>query len=101
MHSSIEAKLPVTDSHGFIDEIRKKTHGLVNPILEVLGWQMLQEDPFFVPTDQKDLEKFGASVDKPNLAKKFINMTRKRKGLITDEVLIESGNKQDNRSKKK
>ncbi len=40
-------------------------------------------------------------VDKPNIAKIYINKTRLRKGLITDEKLVKDADKQRNLKKMK
>lgn len=40
---------------------------------------MLDEDPFWVPTTEEELEDLGEKADKENLARKYMDMVRKRK----------------------
>jgi ribosome assembly protein 1 len=46
---TISALLPVAESFGFSDEIRKKSSGSASPQLRFTGFEMLDEDPFWVP----------------------------------------------------
>jgi ribosome assembly protein 1 len=43
------------------------------------GFEMLDEDPFWVPTTEEELEDLGEKADKENLARKYMDMVRKRK----------------------
>ncbi|KAG1470378.1 hypothetical protein G6F56_002721 [Rhizopus delemar] len=52
----IHALLPVVESFGFPDEIRKRTSGAASPQLVFSGFEMLDEDPFWVPTTEEELE---------------------------------------------
>jgi ribosome assembly protein 1 len=40
---------------------------------------MLNEDPFWVPTTEEELEDLGEKSDRENLAKKYMESVRKRK----------------------
>ncbi|CAO3698983.1 unnamed protein product [Rhizopus stolonifer] len=75
----IHALLPVVESFGFPDEIRKRTSGAASPQLVFSGFEMLDEDPFWVPTTEEELEDLGEKADKENLARKYMDMVRKRK----------------------
>ena len=92
-----------------MEEIRKKSSGLANPMLRFHKWEMIDIDPFYLPVTQevyflfilKEIENFGINVDHPNIAKNYINKVRKRKGLPVDEKLVKDSDKQKNLSKKK
>jgi ribosome assembly protein 1 len=98
---TIEAVVPVVESFGFVEEIRKNTSGMANPMLQFFKWQMIDVDPFYVPITQEVLDNFGANIDTPNLAKNYINKIRLRKGLPIDEKIVKSSDKQKNLSKKR
>jgi ribosome assembly protein 1 len=80
---TIEARLPVAESFGFSDEIRKRTSGLAQPMLRFTGFEMLDDvDPFWVPKTEEELEDLGEWGDRDNVAKKYVDGVRKRKGLL-------------------
>jgi ribosome assembly protein 1 len=84
-----------------ISELRKKTSGVASPQLVFSHWQLMAQDPFFVPTTEEELEEFGSTVDNSlNLVRELINKVRRRKGLFVDEKLIQSATKQRTLSKK-
>jgi ribosome assembly protein 1 len=64
---------------------------------------VLDEDPFFKPTTEEEREEHGeAEVFKDrNFAFKCIHGVRKRKGLFTEDKLIEFAEKQRTRTKNK
>ncbi|KAG1172934.1 hypothetical protein G6F70_008491 [Rhizopus microsporus] len=90
----IHALLPVVESFGFSDEIRKRTSGAASPQLVFSGFEMLDEDPFWVPTTEEELEDLGEKADKENLARKYMDMVRKRKGMFVEKKLVEHAEKQ-------
>ena len=55
---------------------------------------MIPSDPFWVPTTEEELLHFGEKADTENIARGYMNMVRKRKGLPVDEKLVEHGEKQ-------
>lgn len=57
---TIHATMPVAESFGFADELRKKTQGVASPQLVFSHWALMQQDPFFVPTTEDELAEFGA-----------------------------------------
>lgn len=80
---TIEARLPVAESFGFSDEIRKRTSGLAQPMLRFTGFEVLDDvDPFWVPKTEEELEDLGEWADRENVAKKYVDGVRKRKGLL-------------------
>ncbi|KAH8801700.1 P-loop containing nucleoside triphosphate hydrolase protein [Xylogone sp. PMI_703] len=92
---SIVSLLPVAESFGFSDEIRKRTSGAASPQLVFEGYEILDEDPFWVPFTEDDLEDLGELADKENVAKRYMDSVRKRKGLmITGQKLVKDAEKQ-------
>ena len=99
--STIEAIIPVAESFGFVEEIRKKSSGLANnPMLQFYKWKMLNVDPFDIASEE-DILNYGVNVDTKNIAKNYINKIRQRKGLLTNEKLVSNADKQRNLAKKK
>ncbi|KAK8220177.1 Cytoplasmic GTPase/eEF2-like protein (ribosomal biogenesis) [Zalaria obscura] len=91
---TILALLPVAESFGFADEIRKRTSGAAAPQLVFEGFEMLDEDPFWVPTTEEELEDLGEKGDKENVAKRYVDAVRERKGLLVKKKVVEHGEKQ-------
>lgn len=88
------AYLPVIESFGFAEELRRMTSGAVIPQLVFSHWQTIPEDPFYVRRTAEEMEEFGDQPIQDNLPKVFINKVRKRKGMQTDEKLVVHGEKQ-------
>jgi ribosome assembly protein 1 len=99
--TTVEAAIPVAESFGFVEEIRKKSSGMANPMLQFHHWEMIDVDPFSTSVSQEDIDNFGINTEQPNIAKNYINKIRLRKGLSTDEKLIKHSDKQKNLSRKK
>ncbi|KAM5170895.1 elongation factor-like GTPase 1 isoform 2-T3 [Mantella aurantiaca] len=97
----IKAVLPVAESFGFADEIRKRTSGLASPQLVFSHWEAIPSDPFWVPTTEEEYLHFGEKADSENQARKYMNSVRKRKGLYVDEKIVEHAEKQRTLSKNK
>lgn len=91
---TVEAKLPVLNSFGFSEEIRKKTSGGAIPQLVFSGYETVLEDPFWVPTTEEELEDLGEKADKELWIKSVMNEVRKSKGLFVDEKVVENAEKQ-------
>ncbi|POS83399.1 P-loop containing nucleoside triphosphate hydrolase protein, partial [Erysiphe pulchra] len=92
---TIQSILPVAESFGFSDEIRKRTSGAASPQLIFQGFEILDEDPFWVPFTEDDLEDLGELADKENVAKRYMDSVRKRKGLILSGAkLVKDAEKQ-------
>ena len=53
-------------------------------------------DPFWTPSTADELEDLGEKADRENLAKKYMDAVRERKGLATTKKLVEDGEKQKN-----
>ena len=96
--------LPVVESFGFSDEIRKKTSGAASPQLIFHGFDvvgsdghllLLDQDPFWVPFTDEHLEDLGELADRVNVAKRYMDRVRTRKGLfVTGRKLVENAEKQ-------
>ncbi|KAE8356718.1 P-loop containing nucleoside triphosphate hydrolase protein [Aspergillus coremiiformis] len=79
---TIIALLPVAESFGFAEEIRKRTSGAAQPQLIFAGFEALDEDPFWVPATEEELEDLGELADRENVAKRYMDAVRRRKGLV-------------------
>ncbi|KAJ6079078.1 hypothetical protein N7467_008831 [Penicillium canescens] len=79
---TILALLPVAESFGFAEEIRKRTSGVAQPQLIFAGFEALDEDPFWVPATEEELEDLGELADRENVAKRYMDAVRTRKGLV-------------------
>ncbi|KAH8550719.1 P-loop containing nucleoside triphosphate hydrolase protein [Umbelopsis sp. PMI_123] len=90
----ISSRMPVVESFGFSDEIRKRTSGAASPQLVFSGFEMLDQDPFWVPTSEEELEDLGEKADRENLAKKYMDSVRKRKGMFVEKKIVEHAEKQ-------
>ena len=90
----INALLPVAESFGFSDDIRARTSGIAQPQLIFAGWEMLEQDPFWVPTTEEELEDLGEKADRENVAKRVMDAVRKRKGMFVEEKIVEHAEKQ-------
>lgn len=92
---TIRAEMPVVESFGFVDEIRKKTSGAAQPQLIFAGFrEILGIDPFWVPTTQEELEDLGEIADRENPALAYMEQVRRRKGLEVRKRLVVSAEKQ-------
>ncbi|KAG9010191.1 Cytoplasmic GTPase/eEF2-like protein (ribosomal biogenesis) [Tulasnella sp. JGI-2019a] len=91
---SIRALLPVVESFGFADEIRKRTSGAASPQLIFSGYEILDQDPFWVPTTEEELEDLGEKADRANLARSYMDAVRKRKGMFVEQKIVEHAEKQ-------
>ncbi|CDF37145.1 Elongation factor Tu GTP-binding domain-containing protein 1 [Chondrus crispus] len=100
----IEALLPVQDSFGFTDLLRKQTSGFAVPQMVFSHWEIIDTDPFWTPQTDEELEDLGAAdmtAENNNLARKLINGVRRRKGLKVEEKIVENAEKQRTLSRKK
>ena len=62
---------------------------------------MIPSDPFWVPSTEEELLHFGEKADTDNVARKYMNAVRKKKGLRVKEKLVEHGEKQRTLKKNK
>ena len=79
---TITSLLPLHESFGFSDEIRKRTSGGASAQLVFHGFEMLDQDPFWVPATEEEKEDLGDTADRENRAKAIVDKIRDRKGLL-------------------
>ena len=92
---TVHAYVPVAESFGFADELRRWTSGASSALLVLSHWEELPEDPFFVPKTEEEIEEFGdGSSVLPNMARKIMNAVRRRKGLRVEEKVVQHATKQ-------
>ncbi|KAL3830808.1 hypothetical protein ACJIZ3_019610 [Penstemon smallii] len=92
---TVHAYVPVSESFGFADELRKWTSGASSALLVFSHWETLSEDPFFVPKTEEEIEEFGdGSSVLQNTARKLIDAVRRRKGLPVEEKVVQHATKQ-------
>jgi ribosome assembly protein 1 len=91
---TIEARIPVVEAFGFSEDIRKKTSGAASPQLVFDGFDMLDIDPFWIPHTEEELEELGEFAERENVARRYMNTIRRRKGLFVDEKVVKNAEKQ-------
>lgn len=92
---TVHAYVPVAESFGFADELRRWTSGASSALLVLSHWEALPEDPFFVPKTEEEKEEFGdGSSVLQNTARKLIDGVRRRKGLPVEEKVVQHATKQ-------
>lgn len=91
---NITTLMPVCESFGFAEEIRKKTSGLALPQLVFSHWEVLDIDPFWIPTTEEEYTHYGDKADAENIARRYMNQVRKRKGLKVEEKVVAHAEKQ-------
>ena len=100
----MSAMLPVAESFGFAQELLKRTSGNgTAPQLSFSHYQIIDIDPFWKPTTSEELEDHGDmnNSKEMNLARLYIDNVRKRKGLMVEEKIVVSAEKQRTLNKKK
>lgn len=90
---TVGSLLPVIESFGFADEIRKRSSGAASPQLLFKGYEIFDIDPYWVPRTEEELEDLGEHSDRENVAKRYMDQVRKRKGLFVSKRIVE-GEKQ-------
>lgn len=91
---TVSAILPVVESFGFADDIRKRTSGAASPQLIFSGYELLDQDPFWIPTTEEELEDLGEKADRDNIAKGYMDSVRARKGMFVDRKIVQFAEKQ-------
>jgi len=90
---TVNANIPVVESFGFVDDLRKQTCGYANPQLTFSHWQVVPFDPFWKPTTEEEIGHYGEKADFENKAAKYVNSVRNRKGLFVQKT-VEHAEKQ-------
>ncbi|KDN46624.1 putative translation elongation factor 2-putative [Tilletiaria anomala UBC 951] len=91
---TVGALLPVVESFGFADEIRKRTSGAASPQLIFAGFELFNLDPYWVPRTEEELEDLGEKGERENVAERYMNQVRKRKGMFVTKRIVEAAEKQ-------
>lgn len=55
---------------------------------------MLNQDPFWVPTTEEELEDLGEKADRANIARVYMDNVRTRKGMFVEKKLVDFAEKQ-------
>ena len=91
---TIKAVIPVAESFGFADEVRKRTSGAASPQLVFCGFEVLEEDPYWVPRTEEELEDLGEKGERENVALRYVEGVRTRKGMAVRKKLVVGAEKQ-------
>jgi ribosome assembly protein 1 len=98
---TVHAYVPVAESFGFTDELRRWTSGASSALLVFSHWEAVPEDPFFIPKTDEEKEEFGDGLHVlHNSARKLIDSVRRRKGLKVEEKVVQHATKQRTLSRK-
>lgn len=101
----------LTTSDIVLLDIRTRTSGAASPqlifsgyvplalsihllMVRVYRYEMLDQDPFWVPTTEEELEDLGEKADRSNVAKTYMDAVRERKGLFVDRKIVAFAEKQ-------
>lgn len=96
----VKAQIPVVESDGFANEIRKATSGQANPNLRFSHYEIVEGDPFYEP-DSEESDEDEAVVDLAARASRLMKEVRRRKGLSVDDQVVVHAEKQRTLNKKK
>ncbi|EPY18838.1 elongation factor 2 [Strigomonas culicis] len=90
----ISCWLPAVEAFGLQDELRNCTQGASSTAqLQMSHWDVIEEDPYFVPTTKEEIEEHGAELAKKNIAGQLLERIKRRKGLFRERV-VENAEKQ-------
>lgn len=98
---NVTAVLPVVESFDFAAEIRKQTSGQASPQLVFSHWEVIDLDPFWVPSTEEEYLHFGEKADSGNRSRQYMDQVRRRKGLPVTTKIVEHAEKQRTLSKNK
>ena len=96
----ITALLPVAESFGFADDLRKQTSGAAtSPQLLFSHWEVLSADPFPSPFSEAEAtQSHGGDGTLENgrrgLARAYVDSVRARKGLPLERKIVKDAEKQ-------
>ncbi|CAC9495021.1 elongation factor 2-like protein [Leishmania infantum JPCM5] len=89
----IRCWLPAVEAFGLQDELRVQTQGASTAQLQMSHWEVIDADPYFVPTTKEEFEEHGAEVATKNIAEQLLERIKRRKGLYRERV-VENAEKQ-------
>ena len=58
------------------------------------GFEVLDEDPFWVPQTEEELEDFGEKGDRERVSRRYVDAVRERKGLVVGKKVVGDAEKQ-------
>ena len=58
------------------------------------GFEVLDEDPFWVPQTEEELEDFGEKGDRERISRRYVDAVRGRKGLLVGRKVVGDAEKQ-------
>ncbi|ELP93278.1 elongation factor, putative [Entamoeba invadens IP1] len=82
----VKSQLPVVESFGFTTDILGQTSGSALSQTKFDCFVTMAMDPYWTPKTADELEEFGEKADVKNIAKMAMENTRKRKGLVVDNI---------------
>ncbi|XP_066247048.1 elongation factor-like GTPase 1 [Euwallacea similis] len=99
----VEAEIPVLNSDGFANDVRKATSGHANPSLRFGDYQIVDANPYAtaVQHEEESEEEFGIRFELSLRANRLRKDVRKRKGLLVDDEVVVHAEKQRTLNKKK
>lgn len=62
----------------------------------ICSYELLDLDPFWVPTTEEELEDLGEKSDRANVARVYMDKVRERKGMFVEKKLVQFAEKQRN-----
>lgn len=68
----VRVLIPLAESFFFTKEIRTRNCGVSFPQLFFHGWEVNEDDPFYLPQTLDEIEEFGDAEVAPNSSKKII-----------------------------
>ncbi|XP_030748356.1 elongation factor-like GTPase 1 [Sitophilus oryzae] len=98
----VQAQIPVIESEGFVNEIRKTTSGQANPSLRFSHYEIIDGDPLVEPIEDEDAsdDEFESKIEQAQRANKLRRDVRRRKGLhVEDEVVVHAEKQRTNKKK--
>lgn len=101
---NVTAVIPLTESFGFAEALRKQTSGFASAQMTFRRWEAVDVDPFWVPKTEEEKEDIAAedaTETNNNLARKLLTGVRRRKGLRLEDKIVQNAEKQRTLSRKK
>ena len=91
--------IPIVDSITSLRRLRRTGSAAVrrsmsNAQMMFAGFHVFDQDPFWVPRTEEELEDLGEKSDRENRAKQYMDSVRRRKGLFTGDRIVAGAEKQ-------
>ncbi|PAA57162.1 hypothetical protein BOX15_Mlig030490g1, partial [Macrostomum lignano] len=91
----LRGHMPVIESFGLADELRKRTSGFAGAQLRFSHWALCDWDPLMLPREDDDLR------DERMRIVNYLMEVRRRKGMPVRQQIVQHADKQRTRSRKK